>query len=352
MAAPFATARKHAGRITTGFTLLVRRPRELPRNLGLAAQWLWNVKVRRKRLVLLVREGGLGDLACLLACVPGLRERHPNSWLVVISPPGCWKLVRSSQLADATADQGGFFHRFIEGLCARSSFYRPLLPDEYDPPRPQVLHLADEFARALGVTYELSRVRFKAPPRVRRRLARRLREANPRQRPVVVLHPGPTWPVREWPPHRWSELAELISAHTSALMVKIGTDFDSTHRLRPFPAIRDAVDWTNQLDVIETAALLEQASALVGIDSGPLHIAGVLRVPAVGLFGPIFGHLRIHPHARTIAVSGGVDCLGCHHAPTGHLHWRTGCPNDIACMQEITAKDVFAAVAYCLETDA
>jgi ADP-heptose:LPS heptosyltransferase len=127
-------------------------------------------------------------------------------------------------------------------------------------------------------------------------------------------------------------------------MIKIGTDLDSLGRMRPFAPIPNAVDWTNQLDVSETAALLEQASAIVGIDSGPLHIAGVLGVPAVGLFGPIFGHLRLHPQARATIVSGSVDCLGCHHMPTGQLHWKTGCPHDIVCMREITAKDVFTAV--------
>jgi hypothetical protein len=43
-------------------------------------------------------------------------------------------------------------------------------------------------------------------------------------------------------------------------------------------------------------------------------------------------------------VSGSVDCLGCHHMPTGQLHWRTGCPHDILCMRKIAAEDVFAAL--------
>jgi len=158
------------------------------------------------------------------------------------------------------------------------------------------------------------------------------------------MHPGPTWPVREWPAENWSELAQRIAESTSAIIIKIGTDLDSMGRVRPLAPIPVAVDWTNQLDVSETAALLEFASVLIGIDSGPLHIAGALGVPAVGLFGPIFGHLRVHPDARTTIVSSNVPCLGCHHRPTLPLHWRTGCPYDIVCMREITVKDVFAAV--------
>lgn len=301
--------------------------------------------MRRRRMVALVRLGGVGDLICVLACIAGLRRRHPNSWLLLISPPGCGQLAACSGLPDATVEANSFVGKLMARYCSVSPRYRPLLPDEHDPPQPQVLHLADEFARALGVTADLSGVIFRVPGRARRRLTRRLHKVNPRQQPVVVLHPGPSWPVREWASQRWCELAEIISARTPAIMIKIGIDLDSMGRVRPSTPIPNAVDWTNQLEVIEIAALLEHASVLVGIDSGPLHIAGVLGVPAVGLFGPVSAKLRLHPHARGTAVAGKVDCLGCHHRPTGHLHWKTGCPNDIACMREITAKDVFAAVA-------
>jgi ADP-heptose:LPS heptosyltransferase len=340
-----AIAWNQARPIANGFSRLFGRPREAPRNLTLVARYLWNVQVRRKKLLVLVRRGGLGDLACILACVRGLRERHPDSWLVVIAPAGCSELASSSGLPDAVTDRDSFFSGLIRRLCPRASFYHPLLPDEYDPPRPQRLHLADEFARALGVPTNLSDIDFRAPARTRTRLARRLRNINPAGRPVVVLHPGPSWPVREWPSHRWRELAELISGSTSGIMIKIGNDLDSLDRVRPLGSIPNAIDWTNQLDVSETVALLELASVFVGIDSGPLHIAGILGVPAVGLFGPVSADLRLHPHARVTVVAGKIDCLGCHHRPTGHLHWRTSCPNDIACMREITAQEVFAAVA-------
>jgi ADP-heptose:LPS heptosyltransferase len=340
-----AIARKHARRIATGLSLLLGRPREVPRTLIFTVRYLWNVKLRRKNMLVLARLGGLGDLACLLACVPALRQRHRNSWLVVITPMGCQQLAASSGLADATAERDGFLYRFARWLCPRSTIYYPRLPDEYDPPRPQVLHLADEFARTLGVKADLSCVHFQTPRRVRWRLAHRLREINPRRHPVVVLHPGPTWPVREWPSHQWCELTKLILESTSAVMIKIGTDMTSMGQAMPSSPIPHAVDWTNQLDVMETTALLGMASVFVGIDSGPLHLAGILGVPAVGLFGPVSPRLRLPPQARAVIVTGRADCLGCHHRPTGQLHWQTGCPHDILCMREIGAKDVFAALA-------
>lgn len=343
--------RKQADALKTGLSLLLGKPSELPRNVALVARCLWNVQVRRKQLVVLARWGGLGDVICILGCVRGLRERHPNSWIVVITPTACSELVGSSSLPDAAADRRSFFHGFIKWLCPGAPSYHPLLPDEYDPPRPNRLHLAEEFARALDVPSDLSGVTVRAPPRTRRRLARRVKNVNPQRHPLVVLHPGPTWPVREWPAEYWCALAQRISESTSAVIIKIGTDLDSMGRVRPLTPIPNTVDWTNQLDVTETAALLEFASVLIGIDSGPLHIAGALGIPAVGLFGPIFGYLRLHPDARTTIVSSSVPCLGCHHRPTLPLHWKTGCPYDIICMREITVEDVFTAVRPYIGSD-
>jgi len=338
-------AEKQIRRTANGALLLLDCPRALPHNVSLLAQHLWNVQIRRKGLLVLERSGGLGDFACLLASVPGLRDRHPYSWLVVICPPGCWQLAAASGLADASADAQGFYHQFLNRTCSPSRYYRPRLPDEEDPPRPRALHLIDEFARAVGVSPNLLSVRFSAPKRVRRRIVRRLRMINPGQRPVIVLHPGPSWQVREWPSQRWRELAELISARTSAVMIKIGADLDSMQQARPASPIPGVVNWVNKLDVIEIVALLEQARAFVGIDSGPLHIAGVLGVPSVALFGPTRGQLFLQPRAHAVILTSGVSCLGCHHRSAGPLHWRTGCPHDIACMREMEAEEVFAALA-------
>src|SRR5205823_6057326 len=125
----------------------------------------------------------------------------------------------------------------------------------------------------------------------------------------------------------------------------IGTNVESNGRVRILEPIPRTVDWTNQLDVMETAALLAAANALVGVDSGPLHVAGALGRFSVALFGPTSGDLRIHPNAPVALITADVSCLGCHHSPTGHLHWKTGCPNEIICMRRISAKTVFEAVA-------
>jgi ADP-heptose:LPS heptosyltransferase len=182
---------------------------------------------------------------------------------------------------------------------------------------------------------------------VRSRIIKRLRAVNPEGRPIIVIHSGPTWPVKEWPIERWSELVENV-ATSGSVIIHVGTDFDLYMRRVPPRLVSNTINWIDALNLVELVALLEQANVFVGIDSGPLHIATALGVPSIGLFGPTEGRLHIHPRARALIISGRASCLGCHHASAGPRHWQTGCPNNIICMREITSDQVFSAVSRAL----
>jgi ADP-heptose:LPS heptosyltransferase len=341
--------RKPVRQMLRGFLLLVERPREFLSALMLIARYAYNVKIRRRPLVVVSRPGGIGDLVCLLGSLRGLRARHPNSWLVLICPPGCSPLAAASRLCDVASDAHSIFHRFVKLRCPPSRYYYPRLPDECTPPRPRRLHLAEEFASILQVRVDFSSVRFTVPRNTGRRVAQSLRKVNPLQLPLIVMHAGPAWAVREWPIGRWAELSEKIGSRTSAIIIQIGADLEAGRQLTRPLRIPHTVNWVNKLDLVEFVALLELANVYVGIDSGPLHIATTIGVPSIGLFGPTLAPLFLHPRASTKVIAGSSKCIGCHHSLTGPIHWRTGCPNNIVCMEEITTEQVLDAVLKCLE---
>jgi ADP-heptose:LPS heptosyltransferase len=306
------------------------------------------VQIKRRPLVVVSRPGGIGDLVCLLGSLPGLRARYPNSWLVLICPLGCSPLAAASGLCDVASDAHSIFHIFVKTECPPSRYYYPQLPDECIPPRPRRRHLAEEFASILQVRVDFSSVRFTVPRKTERCVAQSLRKINPLRLPLIVMHAGPAWPVREWPIGRWAELSEKIGSRTSALIIQIGTDLEAGRQVMRPLRIPHAVNWVNKLDLVELAALLELANVYVGIDSGPLHIATAIGVPTIGLFGPTLAPLFLHPRASTKVITGSSKCIGCHHSLTGPIHWRTGCPNSIACMEEIKTDQVLHAVLECL----
>lgn len=332
-----------SGRTAVRLTVPVLVP-----HFSLLMRYFLNVGLKGKILIVLERSGGIGDLICVLACARGLRTKHPNSWLILATPYDCAELAMASRLCDAAIESQSSFYRFLRYVCSPQCHYCPLLPDERIPPQSQpYLHLAEVFAQVLGIPADLPSVKFRVPERVRGNMIKRLRAVNPQGRPLIVVHLGPSWPVREWPKERWIELVEKIAA-TGSVIIHIGTDFDSSMRRVPPRLMPSTIYWVNSLNVINTVALLEQANVFIGIDSGPLHIATALGITSIGLFGPTVGRLRVHPRASAAIITGRASCLGCHHRSTGPRHWRTGCTNDIVCMREIAADQVLVAVTRAL----
>lgn len=331
------------------FVRMSRRFRELPHGVFCFASYFWNVVVKRKPLLVIERTQGLGDFICVLWSVRAVRARHPGAWLVFVCPIDCRHLAEYSNLCDIASNAGSPFNRFVRRVCSPELLYRPTNPDERRPPEPQSnRHLAEEAAHFLKVKADPYSVSFAIPESLRKRMAERLDQVNPQNRPVVVIHPGPSWPVREWPMDRWATLTDRLLSTTNAIVVQIGVDFEEYRQVVRRTRIPKAIDWVNKLELAEIAALLEQTTVFVGIDSGPVHIATTMGVPTVAIFGPTDGRLRLHPRAPSIILHGNVPCLGCHHLSTGPLHWRTGCPNDIACMQGLGSDNAYDAVTELL----
>lgn len=92
----------------------------------------------------------------------------------------------------------------------------------------------------------------------------------------IVLLPGAGKPGKQWPVEEFRRLVEAYRGRTVTawgpgerhLADQIGGDVAPATDLR------------------ELAALLQGAAAVVGGDTGPLHLAAALGTPVVGLYGP------------------------------------------------------------------
>lgn len=92
----------------------------------------------------------------------------------------------------------------------------------------------------------------------------------------VVLLPGAGKPNKIWPVERFRELAKLIGPKALSVWGPGEREMAEAIGARVAPA-------TN---LRELAWLLRSAEAVIGADTGPLHLAAALRTKVVGLFGP------------------------------------------------------------------
>jgi ADP-heptose:LPS heptosyltransferase len=113
--------------------------------------------------------------------------------------------------------------------------------------------------------------------------------------PYAVLHAGGGANVRtRFDLKQWPHAAEFVPAFLAATkqrLILVGGAQDRAIAARIMarldPGQRDRIeDHVGRTSWPELAGLIRGARVFIGPDSGPLHLADALGVPAVGLFGP------------------------------------------------------------------
>jgi ADP-heptose:LPS heptosyltransferase len=221
----------------------------------------------------------------------------------------------------------------------------PLLPDEYKPKRHCArIHLTEEFRKSFGLPgLDDTAVCLEVTPKATKEVRKWLQSNGLADRPLVVIHTGPTWKIREWPVEHWTELVKVLKSEFRVAVVQIGQDSFASGETCLSPRVAGAIDRVGELSLDQMLALLKAADLFVGIDSGMLHLAGTVRTSCVGIFGPTDPHCRLPTGSPAVGVTAEVPCIGCHHDVNGPGHWITGCPHDIRCMSDLTVENVFRA---------
>lgn len=101
----------------------------------------------------------------------------------------------------------------------------------------------------------------------------------------LALAPGANWPGKCWPAPSFRALAEQVGAAFDGIVV-LGSAADGAAAAVLAGLAQPCVDLTGQTDLAAAAAVLAQAAAFVGNDSGLGHMAAALDVPTVTVFGP------------------------------------------------------------------
>ena len=119
----------------------------------------------------------------------------------------------------------------------------------------------------------------------------------------VLLH-ATARAEKEWPEGRWIALGQALGSHTSSLVLPWGSETERMRSVRIAAALGSArVPERQSLDRVAT--LIAGASFVLGVDTGLLHLAAALGVPAVGIFLGSEPGLTGPMGAGPIAVVGG-----------------------------------------------
>ena len=149
----------------------------------------------------------------------------------------------------------------------------------------------------------------------------------------VVMAVGANWPNKRWPVRSYAALSdrlygeEIIPVFVGGGAVDEGliAEIEKAAEIPP-------VNLIGKTSLRELAAVIKGARAIVGGDTGPVHLSAGLKKPTIMVMGPTDAN-RNGPYRQTEnAIEAPRDCKYC---------WKRACPKGEDCLAAITLEMVW-----------
>ncbi len=304
------------------------------------------VILRTQKLpVIFSRRTGMGDILCSIGPARELMKRHPSATFIYNCHPDFAAVPQLAGIASQVTtllDIGvvGHWYRFL-----LSGFYHFAHGDD-TPGMMATETMIAEFYRQFNLPINDAHPQFLLSDSVQEKVKTLLAKKNLDPKKLILIHPGPSWTIKEWPLAHWTKLISELRARGFTSIAQLGVGRYMNFGQVAVKTIPGTASFVDELSIEECIAVIASAKLFIGIDSGLLHIAASTRTASVAVWGPTSPQFFYAEKARTHFVVSEVVCQGCYHRRP-RVDWVTGCPHDIQCMKTLPAEKVLAA---CLET--
>lgn len=161
----------------------------------------------------------------------------------------------------------------------------------------------------------------------------------PCSRPLVLLQPGARDARRCWPPERFAAVGDAL-AEEGALVAVNGSEQESARVRQVLASMRHAaIDLSGRASLRALCGVLERCTLVVSNDTGPLHLALEMGVPAVGIywFSNVLESAPLRQQRHRAAVSLRTHCPVC-----GDENLVRRCAHDVSFVDDVTLEEVTA----------
>jgi lipopolysaccharide heptosyltransferase II len=279
----------------------------------------------RKTRIFIRLPNWLGDVVMVLPLLRALRVSRPDAELTLIAKASFLPLIESLDVVDhfePLPSRGfGYFIHFwklrrrypdtyllfthsargdLEAWLTRCrqrfglvkpGRRRPLLthryrvPPDFDESQHHQLELWENFLRHFGLNTPADRspIARRAPPQTTAPFP------LPDRTAIGFIAGSENNPEKRWPAAHWRRLAEnLLSESTTATLELFGTANDRpiTTAIAAGLEARRVANLAGHTDLMAYMAKLRACRLLVTNDTGGMHLANLLGVPVIALFGP------------------------------------------------------------------
>ncbi|QBD80984.1 glycosyltransferase family 9 protein [Ktedonosporobacter rubrisoli] len=267
--------------------------------------------------ILVIRPGAIGDVLLSFPVIAALKAQYAHPYVTLVSPEPMLELARATGIAEGTSHYGSpqWSELFLtpERIAARGgSLLREQLRDlelaicwfrdpdglvEQNlraagarrvivaPGRPVAeahIHIVDYLARTVGVKVDLAQARLQLAPELTQ-----VGAAPPV--PWIAIQPGSGGAAKCWPLTSYAELiTELWQRNIPILLLGGPADQERLAYLqaRLRPARSELLTILEDAPLLTVARYLLRCRGYLGNDSGITHLAALLGIPTIAIFGP------------------------------------------------------------------
>lgn len=310
----------------------------------------------------------LGDSVISMPAVRAIKAGRPDAQITVAAPEklaSVWKLVpevdqvislTSRSLFDAVGSirrQAIFdvailfpnslrvaLEAWLGGVPRRVGYrghHRRWLLNQIIPERPRLGPVEHQVVHYLQISREVGGL--SEPPEIRMPWPRVKSNGATAK---LGLCPGAEYgPAKRWLPERFAEVAATVAADRPVQWILFGTSGDAEIGAAIEASVgANCINRIGQTTLDQLIAELRECTLLLTNDTGTMHLATLLGVPVVAVFGsteprltgPLGGACRVLRHQ--------VECSPC---------FLRECPIDFRCMKAVTVDEVVESVSSLLQ---
>ncbi len=175
-----------------------------------------------------------------------------------------------------------------------------------------------------------------------------LNQNDLQDKPFVCIGASASFPLKCWPLQNFKKLIEnIIQSGISVVLVGTNGEIETEELAEYFRGSQNVFCAAGMFTILQSAALLEMANAVVANDTSIIHLAEAMRTPSIALFGPTvkeFGYAPMLAQSRLIETDLALRCRPCSRTGKGTCKNR----DQQICMYSISTQKVWDAAQLLL----
>lgn len=325
--------------------------------MGNASKPEINIKPEKIKKILIMNLGGIGDFLLSLPALKALRNYYQDSYIVLLTVPRTVSFAKDSAILDEVLSFELKLHyvfRLLAKLRARrfdmavnmrtivswksafkmavifyiiqakykvgrdtnnrGFFFNIKIPEDDIGDMPEYIYDL-KTVEALGINIEHGLPEISICKASVSFVNNFLTINNIKEGDTVIgIHPGAPFVSKRWPLEKFAKVINMLSENNSYAIIITGTQDEVmiAQKLQSLSKPKLIIA-TGKTSIKQLAALIKRCGVYITGDTGPMHIAAILKIPLVAIFGG--GYLtRFDPRNisdKAIVLHKEVDCAPC-----------------------------------------